>query len=291
MISNVEYDMSNLQEKISGMMGALLGRGAGGGDGHNLLRTETGQLAGRIGDAVGPKTQAAAAKRIDRDIGSFLVATPKYSNLDEEQQESSRGDFTWLAAGPNFLLGINDEDNRPDAGGFEALAMFRAGQKSGDRGARSEYLGQRGGMFSGQRVSRVNRTRVSASALLFVRQFVMQRSGELRAAFYRVAKLYVPSKRVPGWVESKIDQVIAAGKSSVAEGGMATPEAFIEFAVRAAGVDSNPKIVTAIQSGMRQSAYIAAGKLKKILQGYKYEWATGRVFRQKTNAVEDYEAG
>jgi hypothetical protein len=279
MIANAEYDFSQLTKNVSGLTGALLGRGAQPGDLQKVLTTELGQLAGRCGDAVGPKTQAKAMKAIDRDIKSQLTILPRYSNLDEDQQYSSTADFTWLSAGPNFLLGINDEDNQPGMSGADALKVLRAGQKSIPRGNAYQALGQRGKQY----VLRLNRVRVSAASMNYVRATLREKTGQLRAAFYRVAVKYVPTKHVPDWIARKFSVVEANGKSSDRESGMGTPEAFIEFTVRAPGVASNVNITAKISGAVQKTNYIVREKLAKILRGYKYDWETGKVFRSSTD--------
>ena len=269
-MNNVEYNFSLLSEKISALMGAV------GGDSKRALMTETGQLAGRIGDAIGPATLDKARKRVERDIKEVLTIFPMYSNLDEEQQYSSTSDFTWLAAGARSLMGINDEDNQVNASGKEALELLRAGQANPRTGGRYEILGQRGK----QSVQRVNRVRVSKAAYNYVRNSIIQKTGELRACFYRVALHYVPTRRMPGWIMARIEQVQANGKSTLNEAALGSPmEPFIEFTVRAPGVVSNPQLAAKINGGIKGALASLTSKLKKILAGQAYNFNTGAVFR------------
>lgn len=275
---NASYNFDVFAEKLSGLVGALSGRG---GDAARVLATETGQLAGRIGDTLGPKTREKAFARIDRDIKQHLTIFPLYSNLDEDQQYSSTSDFTWLESGPNFLLGINDEDNQVRASGADALLMLRAGQKSKSRGNAYEYLGKRGH----QSVQRLNRIRVSQTAFRAVQRDLRDRVGELRASFYRVALHFVPSKKVPAWILGKIERVEAKGKSALDDSGLSNPLGpVITFTVRAPGVVSNPRIEANISGAIQASSKILASKLRKVLAGYAYQWKTGQVFRAQESA-------
>lgn len=283
MSSFCQYDFSRLTEKLSGLNGALMGSGADGGDLQRMLDVETGQLAGRIGDAVGPATQAKALKKVDSDLKKYLTVLPDYSNLDEDQQYSSTADFTWLYAAPATLVGINDEDNQISASGADALEMFRGSQKAGLRGAAYVSLGARGK----QHVKRLNRTRVSTAAYNYVRATIKNKTGELRAAFYRVAIQFAPNKRVPQWIAGKVPQVIESGKSTLADVARGTPDAYIEFGVRAPGVTSNGAITAKITGAIRQTSYIVESKLKKLLAGYKYNWETGQIFKPK--AAHEFE--
>jgi hypothetical protein len=275
---NAIYDISKLAELVSGLNGALIGNGATPGDGERMIQTETGQLAGRIGDAVGPKTQSAANKRIDRDIKQQLTVLPRYSIFErEEQSESSAySDFTWLTASPYSLTGINSEDDQSSASGAAAYEMLRAGQKSVPRGNAYVHLGARGK----QAVVRLNRIRVTTAAFNFVRNKIRESTGELRASFYAVAKHYVPSKPIPGWIARKIDQAEAKGKTSHRDSGMTGgSEAFVEFAARSAGLASNPRLISKVEGAIERSRFILASKLKKLVAGYAYNFQTGAVYR------------
>jgi hypothetical protein len=278
-----EYDFSNLTAKLSELTGALLGRGATPGQAQQVLLTEAGQLAGRIGDALGPKTLGKAKANIDIDINKQMTSEPPYSYFEESQTKSSYDDFTWLYSSPAQLVGIKGSDNRPDLSGEEAVAAFREGQAAGKRGHMYVELGRRGR----QRVLRLNRIRISSEAKAFIRQNIINATGELRAAFYRVAVKYVPSKRVPGWIMDKFDQVVAKEKSSDRTGDLDTPLAFIEFTVNAPGVTSNTSISGKISRALQGSQTILQSKLQKILRGFSYDWQTGRIFNSHITEDED----
>ena len=276
-----EYDMTGLNDFVSGLTGAFFGESGEGGDGSKVLMVETGQLGGRIGDALGPKTKAAANKRIQADVKQQLSILPRYAV--ETQEGVKYADFTWLAHGGGFVMGINDEDNQVSATGAEALAMFRAGQRAGSRGKTIIGLGQRGH----QSVLRLNRIRVSKSAMNYVALSIAEKTGELRAAFYRVA-IQFTRKRVPQWILQKVDQTIASGKSTLNDDQAgAGAEAFIEFGVRAPGVTGNAAITVKIQGAVERSKVMLAEKFRKVLAGYKYDWETGRVFRPRIQSLED----
>lgn len=281
-----EYNFSNLRDKVSGLTEALVGNGMELGDLQRMLMTETGQLAGRMGDVVGPKTKDDATRKIDRDINRHLTTLPRYSIFTEDaQHESSKySEFTWLTAGPNFLLGINDEDNQLNANGEDAYKMLRVAQKGMDRGDAYQKLGRRGK----QAVMRLNKVRVSQAALKFVRAKIAGKTGELRAAFYSIAARYVPSKRIPAWIRAKFPQVEASGKSSFNEANLRHQEfASLEFTIRAPGVTENPGLVQKLNGAIEQSAHILAAKTEKILAGFTYDWNTGQVFRRRANDFSD----
>ena len=289
------YDFSNLSEKISGLTGALIGRGASEGDLQKVLTVRAGRLHAAIGDAIGPKTKESAQKKIEWEMKRHLTTAPEYINNDwtPEKSESSYADFTWLTAGHGkngkFVLGINDEDMQMSADAAGALAFLRTGQKSADRGDAYQRLGQRGtskkdGGTGRINVMRLNRVKVSKSAFAGVKKTLMDLQGELRASFYRVAKHYAPSIRVPAWLENKFGQVAAKGKSEFRDSlGPGDPFAFIESTVRAPGVQSNPALAAKIQGAINNEAEVVFAILKKVISGYKYKFATGQTFRSEVN--------
>lgn len=268
-------DTTKLAQSASAMVGFLVGRGATEGQVQQALRTETGQLAGRMGDAAGPKTAAAADKKVTREMKQHLAFLPMGMNLNQESESYS--EFTWLYASPGSLVGINDEDNQIAASGEDALRYLRAGQKAMPRGKTYEGLGQRGR----QHIVRLNRVLVTKSAFNQARKLIAQKTGQLRAACYAVAKKYVPNKRVPQWIAAKIPAAEIAGKSSSREIGMDTPNAAIEFAIRSQGVVSNERLNAKFQGAIKGAAISMAAKAKKIAAGAKYVFETGAVYFEK----------
>jgi hypothetical protein len=272
---NAEYDISVLSRRVSMLTGMLIGSGAAPGQIEQVLKIETGQLAGRMGDAAGPKTAAAADKKITKEMKAHLAFLPMGMNLNQESESYS--EFHWLYTSPYTLVGVNNEDNQLAASGEDALAYFRAGQKLAPRGKAYETVGHRGV----QTVVRMNRVLVSKSAFNQARKIVAEKSGQLRAACYAVAKKYVPSKRVPAWIAKKIPTVEANGKSKLQEGGMGTPAAFIEMTIKSPGVVSNDRLAAKFQGAIKASQKSIEAKLKKLAKGAKYVFETGAVYFEK----------
>ena len=270
-------EIGQLQNFVSGLQGALWASGQGG-DSQRILRVSTGQLAGRIGDSVGPKSLEQQSKRIVSEIRNQMTVFPVHENIAPEHGESSYADFRWISAGSNFVVGIAAEDDQVRASGASAYQMYRAASRHGSRGKSQMVLGVRG-KDKQQSVKQVNRIRISSSAFHYIQQQIRNTTGELRAAFYQVAVTYNPKRRVPGWLARKFEAVVAKGKSSSHDSLDSGPESFIEFTIKAPGVVSNDRLVIKIKGAIGRTAYIAAAKMKKILSGYKYNWETGQVFR------------
>lgn len=277
-----EIDTEGLTRCVYDLRRALVGTGQDG-DLHTLIRTEAGQWAWEISEQLGPRTRSGANAAIDKDVRRQLTVIPRYSNLTPEQQFSRYSDFTWLAAGPNFLLGINDEDNQKSASADQALQFYRAGQKSGSRGNAFVELGTRNAKNGKhQHLLRLNRVRVSTAGYNAVRNYIKASVGQLKASFARTAGDLVPSKRIPAWVKAQFNAVVTNGKSILDKSALRHPTApSITFGSRAKGVQSNPVVVNAIASATEKRKYILVDKLKKVISGYVYDWETGKTFRKQ----------
>jgi hypothetical protein len=280
--ANAEYDLQGLSRLVSRLSGALFSNGEDG-DLHRVLKVEGGQLAWDISERLGPASKEKAEDKAERDVKRFLTDRPVFSNLGEDQQYSSMADFTWLEAGPGFLVGINDEDNQVGAGTGDAAKFFRGSQKAGSRGKAYIDLGKRGK----QHVYRLNRTRVSRSALRSVVKTIKDKFGTLRASFAFTAAQLLPQKRVPVWI-SRHFATNANGRSVFDLSGLSHPtEPFLEFGSTAPGVESNPEVVKAIHEATENRKVVMEAKMNKVLDGYAYDYNTGAVFNRREAKGED----
>ena len=276
-------DLTGLNRFVSNLFFVLHGTGQNG-DIHRFLRTEAGQLAWDISQALGPKSPASATRSLTWEMKKHLSVKPAYSNLETEQQYSSTADFTWLYAGKNFVAGINDEDNQVRASADEAKQFLRTGQATPDRGDAWQTLGYRGqakaaGGRGRQHLLRLNRVRVSASAFNAVRKTLTARIGELRASFAYTASRMIPSKPIPNWLARHFPTRVR-GKAVFNEDGLLHPLApFIEFGSNAKGVNSNPFVVDKIARAVEKRKYLIHKKINQIVRGYTYNWNTGQVFK------------
>lgn len=280
---DIEYDMTGLNEFVSALHGALYANGEDG-DIHRVLKTEAGQLAWDISNSLGPASQHERDKKAEGDVKRFLTDTPAYSNLSPEQQYSSISDFTWLQAGPHFLLGINDEDNQVGVSADDAMSFLRGGQAAGNsRGKAYVELGKRGK----QHIYRLNRTRVSQSALSSVMRSIKRKFGTLRASFAYTAAQLIPNKRIPAWISRHFDSK-ANGRAIFNESGLTHHDnPYIEFGSTSPGVESNPTIVDRIDAAVKVRQKLVESKVKKVIAGYSYDWETGRVFHRREAQQED----
>lgn len=261
-----EYDITVLSKRVTELIGMLPARG------QEAIKTEAGQLAGRMGDACGPVSRSYGYYMTDKEVQKAFTILP-FSNLEMMESEKF-ADFTWLYASPYALVGINDEDNISKQGNQEAIEVFYAGRKLAPRGKSYVEIGRRGK----QHIMRLNKPAVSAGQMSYVKKAMRDRVGQLKASFYRIAKAFVPNKPVPAWIERKFDSVVSNGKSKYME----APD-LIEMTVTAPGVVENPKLVAKLQGAINWSTASVQSKLKKLAQGAKYVIETGQVYFPKDN--------
>lgn len=258
-----------------------------------FVKTEAASLAGEIAHQIGPAGVEEMMPGIKWDVKKILNRafsdrnnSPNYSNLSETQQESSIADFTWLAAGPNFLLGINDEDLQLQAGTQAAYEMFRAGQAAGGRGDAYVLLGKQ--KRTGQNIFRLNRTRVSIAAFNGVLAKVKKTVGEAKSVFVSTCYKLGGKRRFPGWVTDKIEQAEEKDKVIFDEAGLknaANPS--ITFGGDAPGFETNPSIRKAMDGAVKFREYQMTPRLEKMIRGAVMKINTGQVYFSKGELGED----
>ena len=273
---NATIDLTGLNRALGDLLRALPGNAA------QVLKIETGQLAWDISEALGPKTKREPKPRVEKDVGVILNATDRPSNLSPTQQFSKYPAFTWLQAGPAWLLGINDQDDMRDASTAQVQNTF-----FDLRGIPYEKtyqeLGMRG-VEGFQHIRRLNRKLVTRQNFQAVVNQLMNRVGESRASFARTAAELAPQKRIPSWVKALILKVTRNGKSIFNPAGLANAEKpTVDFGSTAPGVESNPSMVAKIQRAINKRRAIMADKFEKLARGYVYNWNTGQVFRAPAN--------
>lgn len=273
---NATIDISGLNRRLSELQSVLTAAGSPGSM-SQVVRNEGGQLAWDISQAIGPRTKAQGAKGIDRQI-KLTTYTLHRSNLSTLQQFSGHEAFTWLYAAPGFLVGIGDNYDQRDASDAEVLATYK--KERGKRFARWHELGKRGK----QRVMTAYKHVITKKQKASLRRALMNKIGQARASFARTAATLAPAKRIPEWIRAQIGAVTKTGKSLLQVGGLSdATHPHFEFGSRAPGVESNPKMREKIQGAVKKRERITAEKVRKVLNGYVYQWNTGQVFRPPPN--------
>lgn len=241
------------------------------GDMEVLVANEAGHLGMEIGKRLGPADLPTAKRKRDRDMKSQL-AVAHVTNIDGH---SNIPLFTWLNAGPNFLIGIDDVDNIPNADGQYVMQQFRRNQDKGARGNTYIKFGKRGK----QTLQRLNRLRVNSVAYNYVKKRIGERFGILRASFAFAAQVLGVGGRLPDWVTKHFADD-ASGRAILHTDGLKSPGSpFVEIGSTSPGVETNQKIVSTIQGAVDARQRILATKVKKVIAGYSYDHNTGRVFK------------
>ena len=279
-------DSGALGDKLGRMAEVFYRRGAQPTALQRFVEIEAGQWAGDAADILGPKTESEGMDRVKSQVKGQLTTVPLYSNLDDDQQFSKYGDFTWLQAGPNFLLGINDEDNQAGTSPEAALKMYRAGQKSTPRGSAQVRLGKI--ERTGQIAYRLNRVRVSKSTFAGVLDLLKGSFGKARASFASTTLALGLKRRFPPFVLRHIETVRGEGRAILENNVVGDPmNPNIVFGSTAPGVESNQKMVAALQDAATTRAAKAASKLRKIVAGAVYNINTGQVYRVEDQSEDE----
>lgn len=273
---NCTLDTTVLEERLSDLAAVLYGHGAGEGEVQQALRVETGQLAGRIADKIGPRTKNKAKKQASRAVRGAVNILPEGEEF-MDQPGVKYADWTWLYASPVALVGIKNADYQTSLDGESALDFFRQQQHEGPRKPEYIQVGKRGG----QHIMQANKGIINRTAGRTVIASIYDKMGELGAAFYNVAVRYVPRKQIPALMVSRMPAAEAVQKSRVTETGMTTTEPAIEFQVDGKGLESNPRMTAKIQRAIQGASNSMAQKLAKIGRGAKYVFETGQVYFEK----------
>lgn len=279
-------DSTALSEKLGRMAEIFYERGAQPTMLQRFVQTEAGQWAGDAADILGPKTESAGMAGVQKEVKEHLSFIPRWENLQGSQRNSSDSNYTWLQAGPNFLLAVRNEDNQLSASPEEALAIYRAGQKGKPR-LEAFIQGDRvrGGH---QHVVYLNRVRVSQSTFKAVVRLLKGTFGKARASFASTTLALGLTRRFPAFVLRHVESVREEGRAILETGGLENAKnPTIVFGSHAPGVESNPKMVAALQDAAEKRTKIAAAKLRKLVAGAVYNINTGQVYRTSEPTEEE----
>ena len=285
----VEIDMTGLNNFNSQLLGVLIGTGQGG-DASMLVRTEAGQLANEIQALIGPKKQSDGNEKIKKNVQTFLNSDwsersgrKKYSTFTSESQtKSTHTGFRWLTAGPNWVLGIKEEDYQVGMSADAALKNFMKDRAQRSRGKAYVELGTRSAKKGKhQHILMLNRTRVTKSAFNGVVKSISEKVGQARAAFAYAATQLIPGKSYPAWISRHFSK---GGGKAIFVDSKSAEFPTVTIGSRAKGVNSNPYIVDAISRAVEVRKKIMAKKVLQILKGYSYNWKTGATFRPQVPA-------
>jgi len=267
----IETDLTGLNQAMS-ELAAVTKKDFG-----ELTRIEAGQMAWRIAQKIGPTSASDGNNKIEKDIKSRLTIKPVKENIKGEHQGS--GDVKWLYAGSSFVAGIPSQNDQKKASAAEAMKIYYAEKKKAPQNAWSS-VGKRGN----QNVVISNRIRISKSAFNQVFKAIKANVGQAKASFAFTASK-TTAKRIPSWISRHLGSE-ANGKALFTDRTQNSLQPFIEFGSRAKGVESNRRMVAAINGGVASTVAILKNKVEKLFNGYAYDFKTGAVFRPKSETFD-----
>lgn len=282
MITLDQVDLSGMNFLLRGIQDALIGSGESG-DARELVRQEARLLSWECSRQLSPRNQAAAKKKISRDLKSVFTALPA-NGFDGAQAGGEHG-TRWLYAGPNYLVGVKLEDYQPEADLSTMEGIYNSqGRGRSSRGNRSISAGTRGR----QKVTLINRVAVKKSRLNALLRKLSGRIGRLRATFAFTAHM-LGQKKVPKWISRHFDSVAADGKAVFDDSALRDPlHPSIVFGSRAPGIENfEDKIAHAVQVREKK----LAARLRLILNGYAKDHREGRHVRSHAHEHDEPEEG
>jgi len=275
MLTADSIDMTGYNRFVEGLHNALIGTGQNG-DMALVARSEAAQINWGIAVALGPKTKEKGERAMERDVKREFAPGPAQA-FEQSKRKSVYGEtnITWLYAGPSFLVGVRDEDVQPglSESGMRAK-MKTARTASFPRGKAWPQIGMRGK----QHVKRLNRTVISRDRFAALLAKMYGRLGLLKARFAHNAS-ELGKKTIPKWLRDHFGTVGNDG-TSILRTSPAGDSFYLEFGARGPGLVSNPRIQKAIHRVISERKHKLRDKMEKILQGYTYDYNTGRVFRR-----------
>src|SRR5580765_6813712 len=122
---------------LNGLRHAMIGTGKDG-DLSKLVADETRLLSMEISKQVSPKNREVGERNVKRDVGHFLAARE-----DTLESFEGHGDIRWISYGPQFITGIDPDDDWRHADNAAAMTLLSVERQS-ERGSRYIDLGVRG---------------------------------------------------------------------------------------------------------------------------------------------------
>lgn len=281
----VQVDLKGLNEFQSQLFGALLGQGrAGNGDAQRFLKIETGQLAKEIAMQMGPKSLSKGEKKIKVETNrTFFTLEPQVELFTGSR--AGGGDLQWLFAykyekvNGSGLVGVHRENMMPQLSVEDAKSIMRSYNK---KQTKWDRIGTRGKGDKHQGVYEILRIVTRPSVILGVVKGIKEKLGQMKASFAFTANELGSWNSPPAWVSKHFGGYVNGKAVLNRSQETNTFNPFIEFGSRAKGVVSNDKINAAIVRAYQARCRISIKKLKKIIDGFTYDWNTGRVFRPQT---------
>lgn len=254
MIAVQSIDMRGLERLIGDVQGALLAAGEDG-DAAQLVKQTGKLLAQDIGRSLSPKSQADQNRRIESDIRSVFRPMPPH--IFPEENRGGDSGTTWLYAGPNYIVGVANEDFFPDAQESAVTRLLHT-EKRGKAWSSPGY--RRNSIQHTWILDRIVIKRQQYNAL---RQRVKGRVGRLKASFFKTFER-LGGKGVPGWISKhfgSIDNISTCHDEGLKSRDFPT----LEFGSSAPGIS---RFVEVVHNAVEVRKHKMVERLKLILSGY-----------------------
>lgn len=141
-----------------------------------------------------PKTLASSQKKAEDFAKNVFAPMPR--DVFTKSQRGGKNGITWLYSGPQFILGVNNEDYQPGKSASDLRAIYKTASRKGSFGKRYERIGKRGG----QAAIRVKRMVVGRQNLRALIKQIRDSFGKLKGAWSEGWDFFGVKFPLPGWI-------------------------------------------------------------------------------------------
>lgn len=273
----VKADSTGLNTKLDSIASVFCKRGANPTMVQQFVKIEAAQLAYLIAQRFGPKKYDSTKTKIKKDLRKVFYQEPS-ELLDQSQ--SGAGDVRWIMAGPEFLAGVEKENDKTGLSTDEAIKVYYRAQLSQKyKGTKFGDMGVRRGK---QRIMLLNRAMVGKSVLAGIETKIFDKIGKAKASFAALTDELMPGfvGKFPQWVRRHFAEVRSSGRSILDQSGVNIVEApEVSIGSTAPGVETNPQMIAAYKSAFSQREKVAQQKLKQLTNDAVYNLNTGQVYK------------
>jgi len=270
-------DLSGLNGQLQDLQDALIGAGQDG-DLVTIVKDEGRLLAWEISKQLGPQEKSRGEAKVYQDAKRTYAPGPLQA-FPQSKRNGAGGDsgLSWLYAGPEFLVGAEQENIQPNLTAT-AMRQAQAANKARIKGKAWLDIGRRGK----QAVLKWNRIIVTRGAFdSFVRS-KNARVGRMRATFAYAAHM-LGQGRIPGWISRHFQKVATDGRAIYDASKLQNKVApSLQFGSGAPGIDNFTEM---IENGVERRTHLLSAKIGAIIASYSADWKAGRKVSRKTRTT------
>lgn len=273
MTPTATIDLSGLNGLIYDFQDALIGAGEDG-DLPKTVKDQGRLLAWEASTQLGPKKESRGEAKVLADVKQTFAPGPvEVFEFSKRQGAGGDSGLTWLYSGPDFLVGVPQENLQP---AMSATTMRSKQRELNEqvKGKAWTQIGKRGK----QVVMKWNRIVVKRSAFESLLKMKNKRVGRMRATFaYAAHRLGMD--RIPRWISRHFETVAADGAAIYNDAKLNDRTApSIEFGSSVPGIEN---FTEQINNAVDRRFHLLTAKIQNIISGYAGDCSAGRRIKRK----------